>query len=103
MYRSASLETTAPICPFSAGRLETLKRLARENVRERWRDPKARYAKAIDEVNTRDHPYWRPASLADVDTFDAAASADDDANKLLYAPRIQLGVPVATGMPVSRR
>ncbi|KAH8070472.1 M16 peptidase-like protein [Aureococcus anophagefferens] len=60
----------------SAGRLETLKRLARENVRERWRDPKARYAKAIDEVNTRDHPYWRPASLADVDTFDAAASAD---------------------------
>ena len=33
----------------------------------------------------------------------SAASADDDANKLLYAPRIQLGVPVATGMPVSQR
>lgn len=34
----------------------------------------------------------------------AASAGGDDANNLLYAPRIQLGVPVATGMmPVSRR
>ncbi|KAH8059648.1 M16 peptidase-like protein [Aureococcus anophagefferens] len=59
----------------SAGRLETLKRLARENVRGGGATEGA-----LRQGHRRgEHagpPYWRPASLADVDTFDAAASAD---------------------------
>ncbi|KAJ1454698.1 hypothetical protein M885DRAFT_521277 [Pelagophyceae sp. CCMP2097] len=57
-------------------RLNTFCELLREGVAEQWRDPKSRYAKLVDEINTQNHKYFAPVTLSDVDDFDASLAAD---------------------------
>ena len=49
---------------------------SRDAVRERERDPGARFATKRDELVTRDHPFWRHWTNADLDDFDAATACD---------------------------
>ena len=49
---------------------------SRDAVRERERDPGARFATKRDQLVTRDHPFWRHWTNADLDDFDAATACD---------------------------
>ena len=49
---------------------------SRDAVRERERDPGARFATKRDQLVTRDHPFWRHWTNADLDEFDAATACD---------------------------
>ena len=59
-----------------AARARKLVETSKEHIRERARDPGARFAARSDELVTSGHPWWRPWAEADLDDFDADAAAD---------------------------